>query len=230
MPSSSAPGPMIFVTASVTGVGKTLLTCLCLRSLRNRNQRPVGLKPFCSGSRADAQHLHRASGKPIDLEAINPWYNKTPIAPGAQKHPASFQQVLRHIDGIRPCFQQVVLEGAGGLLSPLGQAFHLGDLILHYQPKVLCVFPNQLGVLNQALIHHAWFEQKAPGISPQFVLMERAKPDASASSNLKILKRWLPSVAISSIPYLGPRATQHHLKAVQQPPLARMLKSLFPHE
>ena len=81
MPSSSAPGPMIFVTASDTGVGKTLLTCLGLRSLRNRNQRPVGLKPFCSGSRADAQHLHRASGGPIDLEAINPWYYKTPIAP-----------------------------------------------------------------------------------------------------------------------------------------------------
>ena len=36
---------MIFVTASDTGVGKTLLTCLGLRSLRNRNQRPVGLKP-----------------------------------------------------------------------------------------------------------------------------------------------------------------------------------------
>ena len=107
---------------------------------------------------------------------------REPSTPGITKRPlllelesiSQLKQVLRHIDGIRPCFQQVVLEGPAGSLSPLGQAFHLGDLILHYQPKVLCVFPNQLGVLNQALIHHAWFEQKAPGISPQFVLMERA--------------------------------------------------------
>ena len=58
--------------------------------------------------------------------------------------------------------------------------------------------------------------------------MERAKPDASASQILRYqtlaaFRRNLEH------PLPGTSATQHHLKAVQQPPLARMLNH-FSHE
>ena len=48
---------IFFITVTDTGVGKTVLTALLARFLRERGANAVALKPVCSGGRADARAL-----------------------------------------------------------------------------------------------------------------------------------------------------------------------------
>jgi dethiobiotin synthetase len=46
-----------FITGTDTGAGKTVLTALLTRFLRERDVNAWALKPICSGERADARAL-----------------------------------------------------------------------------------------------------------------------------------------------------------------------------
>jgi dethiobiotin synthetase len=50
----------IFITGTDTGGGKTVLTALLARFLRERGVNVAALKPICSGGRGDARVLRAA--------------------------------------------------------------------------------------------------------------------------------------------------------------------------
>jgi dethiobiotin synthetase len=144
----------IFVTGNDTGVGKTVVAAFLTRYLIAKGCRAIGLKPICSGSRKDATALHEAAWIPVALDAINPWHFRTPIAPllaarqeGVQ---VSLNQVVNHLRKASAGRDYIVIEGAGGLLSPLGENFDSRDLILALDAIPVVVVPNRLGAVNQA--------------------------------------------------------------------------------
>ena len=66
--------PVYFVTGTDTGAGKTVLTALLTRFLRNRGLKVAALKPICSGGRNDARALRAALNGALSLDEINPWH------------------------------------------------------------------------------------------------------------------------------------------------------------
>ncbi|HEY2329734.1 MAG TPA: dethiobiotin synthase, partial [Verrucomicrobiae bacterium] len=116
-----------FITGTDTGVGKTVLTALLAQFLRERGVRAAALKPICSGGRADAKMLHAALGGALTLDEINPWHFRAAIAPSLaaklEKKSVTRAQVLAHIRATQKNFDVILVEGAGGLLSPLGEKF-----------------------------------------------------------------------------------------------------------
>jgi hypothetical protein len=115
---------ILFITGTDTGVGKTVLTALLGAYLRAQKIRVAALKPICSGGREDAEKICAALGGALTLEKINPWHFRAAIAPALaarlEKKSATRAQVLAHIRATRKNFDVMLLEGAGGLLSPLG--------------------------------------------------------------------------------------------------------------
>ena len=95
---------LIFVTGTDTGVGKTVLTSLLLAHLRGQGIRALALKPFCSGSRADATLLHALMDDELTLDEVNPFYFAEPIAPlvAVRKHHRriSLKQVISHLESV----------------------------------------------------------------------------------------------------------------------------------
>ena len=114
-----------FITGTDTGVGKTVLTALLTRHLREHGVNAVALKPVCSGDRADARALHAASAGALTLDEINPWHFRAPIAPllaaRRERRRVGLADVLAHVRAMQKRFDVVLIEGAGGLLSPLGE-------------------------------------------------------------------------------------------------------------
>jgi dethiobiotin synthetase len=51
--------PLLFITGTDTGVGKTLLTALLLEHLRALGVRALAIKPFAAGDLGDTRLLHR---------------------------------------------------------------------------------------------------------------------------------------------------------------------------
>src|SRR2546429_4432134 len=103
--------PTIFITGTDTGVGKTVLTGLLVTHLRNQGTDALAIKPFCSGSRADAKLLQAIQDRELTLEEINPFYFPEPVAPlvAARLHrrAITLRQVLAHIERVRHSRSQI---------------------------------------------------------------------------------------------------------------------------
>ena len=179
-----------FITGTDTGVGKTVLTTLLTRFLRERGSNVAALKPICSGTRADARALHIAMDGALTLDEINPWHFRAPIAPllAARKENRRLKlsQVLAHTRMMQERFDILLVEGAGGLLSPLGENFDSRDLIAVLHATPIIIAPNKLGVVNHILLTLEALPKKLRA-KARVVLVSPLKPDASAKTNAKLL-------------------------------------------
>jgi dethiobiotin synthetase len=197
-----------FITGTDTGVGKTALTALLTRHLRQRGVNAAALKPVCSGGRTDARTLHAASAGALTLDEINPWHFRAPIAPllaaRRERRRVRLADVLAHVRAMQKRFEVVLIEGAGGLLSPLGGNFDSRDLIAALQATPMVVCPNQLGAVNHVLLTLAALPRSASGRA-RVVWMSPSKPDASTSTNASLLAGFLDAKRIFCLPWLGRR-------------------------
>jgi dethiobiotin synthetase len=219
---------MLFITGTDTGVGKTVLTALLVQFLRERGPacRTVALKPVCSGNRADARTLHAAMDGALTLDEINPWHFRASIAPllsaRLEKKSVKRSQVLAHIRAMQNRLGVLLVEGAGGLLSPLGENFDSRDLILALRAIPIVVAQNKIGVVNQVLLT---LEALPKGLRSKvrIVLVSRPKPDASAKTNARFLVE-LTNAKIFSLPWMG--TNFRVAEVLKNPHVRRTLKGL----
>jgi dethiobiotin synthetase len=219
--------PVFFITGTDTGVGKTVLTALLAQFLRARGVRVAAFKPVCSGGRADARALHAALGSALTLDAINPWHFRAPIAPllAAAKDGKSvtLAQALAHIRRGGKDFDVTLVEGAGGLLSPLGKHFDSRDLLAALQATPIIVAANKLGAVNHLLLTLEALPESYRA-KAKIVLMPPTKPDAATKSNAKLLEQFVSPERIFALPWLGKKVLS--AKILKKPQLKRVLAAL----
>jgi dethiobiotin synthetase len=214
-------GRILFVTGTDTGVGKTLLTGMLYQHLRNVGVRALALKPFCSGGRSDAQLLHRLQEGELTLDEINPFHFSEPLAPllcaRREGRVTRFEKLVDFVSAAAARCECLLVEGAGGLLSPLGEGFAAVELICALGCEVILVARNKLGTINHALLtvkvlenargetvsQERWAQRRL-----QVVLMDVASPDPSSASNPLFLRDLLPRLQVLRISYLGPGASE----------------------
>lgn len=156
-----APG--LFITGTGTGVGKTHVAALIARALRVAGKRVGVYKPVASGCEIrgdelispDAVALWDAAGRPGTLEQVCPQRFAAPLAPHLAARAESRgvdRQLLRA--GIH-CWRErsdvVLVEGAGGLMSPLSEDDYNADLAAEYGYPLVVVSANVLGTINATL-------------------------------------------------------------------------------
>ena len=219
---------IFFITGTDTGAGKTVLTALLARFLRDRGVKVAALKPICSGGRADARTLRVALDGALTLDEINPWHFRAAIAPvlaaKLEKKPVGLAAVLAHIRTKRKFFTVTLVEGAGGLLSPLGKDFDSRDLISALRAIPIIVAPNKLGVVNHLLLTLEALPKNYRAVA-KIVLMSPAKPDATTLTNAQLLGEFFPAGKIFALPWLGKNFAL--ATALKNPRVKRMLGKLL---
>ena len=199
-----------FITGTDTGVGKTVLTALLTRFLRERGVNAAALKPVCSGVRDDARKIFAAMDGALALDEINPWHFRAPIAPllaaRRENRRVSLAEILAHARAMQKRFDVLLIEGAGGLLSPLGENFNSRDLIRALRAVPIIIAQNKLGVVNHVRLTLEALPENLRA-QARVVLMSPLKPDAPVRSNSKLLAEFTDA-KIFSVPWLGenPRA------------------------
>jgi dethiobiotin synthetase len=197
-----------FITGTDTGVGKTVLTALLARYLRERGVSAAALKPICSGGRDDARALRAAMNGALTPDEINPWHFRASLAPllaaRRERRRVGLADVLAHVRTMQKRFNVLLVEGAGGLLSPLGENFDSRDLIAALRATPIVVCPNRLGAVNQVLLTLAALPRSA-SCRARVVLISPSKPDASTSTNVSLLAEFLDAKRIFCLPRLGGR-------------------------
>lgn len=215
-----------FITGTGTDVGKTVLTVLLAGFLRARGVPVAALKPVCSGGRDDARKLQESLGGALTLDEINPWHFRAAIAPvlaaSRERKRVPLGPVFAHIRRLQKQFAVTLVEGAGGLLSPLGDGFDSRALLTALKATPVIVAANQLGVVNHLLLT---LEALPPRLRSraQVVLMAPPKPDAATASNARLLRQ-LAVPRIHTLPWLGAKVSI--AAALQNPAVRRALAAL----
>lgn len=202
---------LIFITGTDTGVGKTLLTGLLLRHLRESGVHALAMKPFCCGDRADVKLLYGLQEGELDWNEINPFFFAEPVAPLVASRFAGRQisctQVVTAIRNIAARYDRLLIEGVGGLLAPLGEKFSMADVITRLEGQVIVVSRNRLGTINHTLLTVAALRHA--GIrGPKVVMMEARHGDCSSRSNVLIVSDLLRKVPVFSLPDFGSMASR----------------------
>jgi dethiobiotin synthetase len=153
----------LFITGTGTYVGKTYVAALIARALRNGGKRVGVYKPVASGCELhgdcvvspDAVALWEAAGRPGSLEHVCPQRFIAPIAPhlAARREDRRVDPRLLR-DGIkfwRDTCEVVLVEGAGGLMSPLSDDDYNADLAAEFGYPLVVVSENSLGTINATL-------------------------------------------------------------------------------
>jgi len=189
-----------------TGVGKTALTVLLTQFLRTLGINVGALKPISSGGRADACALQAVLGGALTLDEINPWHFRPPLAPvlaaRRERKCVTLADVLVHIRTMQKRFDILLVEGAGGLLSPLGEGFNSRDLLTALRAMPVIVCPNRLGAVNQALLTLEALPKNFRARA-RVLLVSPSKPDVSTDINAKLLAEFFYAKRIFRLPRLG---------------------------
>jgi dethiobiotin synthetase len=203
----------IVITGTDTGVGKTVVSAALALTLRRRGLRVGVLKPVESGCPTengrlqprDALTLREASGCTAPLEVINPYALAEPLAPALA---AARAGVFIDLGQIERCFRilgeshdVVLVEGAGGLLSPLGGDFTLLDLAARLRLPVLVIAANVLGAINHTALTVGAIRQR--GLSVLGVILNNVGSGRGISidTNEDSLRRWGGAALLGTVPY-----------------------------
>jgi dethiobiotin synthetase len=205
--------PGLFVTGTDTSVGKTYVGALMARSLMAGGHRVGVYKPAASGCQReggqlvsdDALALWNAAGRPGDLDRVCPQRFAAPLAPHLAARDEGKQLdadlLRRGLDYWRERSEIILVEGAGGLMSPLGEDQYVADLAAEFGFPLVVVSRNVLGTINQTLqtlIASAAFRQAIPVAG---VLLNHSSPPLADDVSLATNRREL--AARCTVPILA---------------------------
>ena len=200
----------LFITGTGTGVGKTYVGALVARALRDAGVRVGVYKPVASGCERldgrlvspDAFALWEAAGRPGTIEHVCPQMYAAPLAPHlaarAEGRRVDSKLLRKGFEYWRETSEVVLVEGAGGLMSPLSDEDYTADLAAELGFPLVVVAANELGVINatlQTLITAATY---CDGLDVAGIVLNsasRRENDASVESNAdELARRCVPAL------------------------------------
>jgi dethiobiotin synthetase len=179
----------VVLVGTGTGIGKTHLGVALVRALAGEGAEVAGLKPVESGvgggETSDAALLGAVGT--FHVKHPPPYALAAPISPhlAAEREGVTIRldPIVAWVDSVEAAW--VVVETAGGLLSPLAKGVTNLDLAVALAPDaVVLAAPDRLGVLHDVSAALLAWRVLAPGLAePVVALQAPGEVDASTGSN-----------------------------------------------
>ena len=183
-----------FVTATDTGVGKTVLAAALVASLRARGEEVRARKPVITGvhdgdhgALLDHELLASLSGEPAD--AVSPARYGPAVSPHlAAELAGEAIDVAALLDEVRAS-GPVIVEGIGGLLVPLAEGWDVRRFARELGLGVVVAARPGLGTINHTLLTIE--AARSAGLDLRAVVMTPwpGDPGAIERSNLATIER-----------------------------------------
>lgn len=215
-----------------TGVGKTTFTRGLLRALCRKGRSPVPYKPvetgFVDPTRSDANALRSAARSNLALSAVCPFPFLEPLAPVVASQLQGISLSVNALYNAKP--QQhgepLVVESAGGLLSPISQQKTNADFASLFAFPIVLVARNSLGTINHCGLALSELQRRKLPLAA-LVLVDVAAATLDGSTNAKCIADLTGVVAATTLPF-DPTASDdqlaEHLEAA--PEIVALLNSL----
>jgi dethiobiotin synthetase len=208
----------LFITGTGTGVGKTYVSALIAKSLVAAGKKVGVYKPVASGCElrdgklvsADAVALWEAAGRPGTLELVCPQTFAAPLAPHlaarAEGKRVDASLLRSGLDFWRESCDIVLVEGAGGLMSPISDDDYNADLAEDFGLPLVVVAANELGTINATLQTLIVADTFRTGLSVAGLILNSPQPvadDPSTDSNADELARRCIAPILANITHGG---------------------------
>ncbi len=152
-----------FITATGTDIGKTYVTCSLIKQLVAVNRPVLGLKPIISGwedynEEMDTNRILKAMSRPFfpdDIETISPWRFSAPLSPdmaaAKEGEQINFADVVKFCNQAKELSENLIIEGAGGVMVPINHEKTFLDLMQEINIPVILVMGSYLGTISHTL-------------------------------------------------------------------------------
>lgn len=207
----------LFITGTDTDVGKTAVAVTILQQWVSQQIDCRAYKPVASGvqsSPSDIDRLWCASGNAGMRDDVCPQAFQLPVAPeqaAAAEGSKVDDTLLRQ--GLCPHMHAdvVLIEGAGGLFSPLSHQTLNADLARDFQIPVVIVDSSRLGAIGRTLTTVTAAE--SVGLTVSAVVLSQSEsghhgetqkpesPEVIARQSRAELQRRLPHIVVCSLGY-----------------------------
>jgi dethiobiotin synthetase len=203
-------GPGVFLVGTDTGVGKTAVGAALLRLALRRGCRPVPLKPAetgCDPDPADAVRLLAASGRtdlPLSLVCPHPF--PLPVAPAQAAAEAGVVLSADLLAGAIARAHQhgdfLLIESAGGLLSPYGPGMTGADLAALAALPLLLVARNALGTINHTALALAEIRRRSLPLAGLILVEVSPDPTPDRPRNAALIEAVSGERPLAVLPFV----------------------------
>ena len=170
----------IFITATGTDVGKTFVSALLVKKMREQNVNCGYFKPVLSGAEnidgklvpGDAKYVvetAKLSCAPVDCVS---YMFEPAVSPHLASSDIKQEKILADYKSHSAMYDFIVVEGAGGIVCPLNLSdtpFIMADLIKLLGLGIIIVADAGLGTINSTVLTVEFAKQK--GISVRGIIL-----------------------------------------------------------
>lgn len=201
----------IFITATGTEVGKTYVSALIVKKLREAGHRAGYYKAALSGAErtenglyiGDAYHVKTMADLEGDCADMVSYVYETAVSPHLaaklEGNPATLEKIAA--DYVRQCkaYDYITVEGSGGIICPIryddeGQLF-LEDIIKELGLSAIIVADAGLGTINSTVLTVRYMESR--NIQVKGIILNRYHGSVMEDDNITMIE------AITRIPVIA---------------------------
>lgn len=166
----------LFITGTGTDVGKTFVTGLIVKKLKDSGKNAAYYKAAMSGNLrrpdgtlipGDARYVKEISGIPQTLSSMCPYVYEAAVSPHLasrlEGNPVQMEVVKEGFDRLCAQYDYVTVEGSGGILCPIcfdEKELWLEDVIRILDLSCLIVADTGLGTINSAVLTAEYLRAK----------------------------------------------------------------------
>lgn len=154
----------LFVTATGTDDGKTYVTALIVKKLREMGINAGYYKAALSGAESveesDAGYVNTVAniGEPLDM--LVPYIYKNALSPHLaaqiERYPVEMSVVKKGFERVKGAYDYVTMEGSGGIMCPIryddNEKIFLEDIIKEFKLPTIIVTEPKLGSINTTVL------------------------------------------------------------------------------
>jgi len=200
----------LFVAGTGTDIGKTHVACALLTSVIAGGMTADAFKPVVSGfdpldpASSDPARLAAAVGEPEALHRISPLRYRAALAPNlAARLEGDVLELNALISACqarlaRPDRDLLLIEGAGGVMSPLTDTATNLDLMVALNLPILLVAGSYLGTVSHVLT--ALEVVRARGLSVAAIAMSQSLEAPDLHQTAEMLQAFAPGIPVLTVP------------------------------
>lgn len=208
----------IFVTGTDTGVGKTIVSAALLHALRKAGVNAVYFKPVQTGCRRHGKKMIAPDLELVcSLTGIHPSEKEQQLmapyrfrqacsphlAAALERRNISPSKIMKAFAGLKSRHEFVIVEGAGGILTPLTRQYSMLNLMQALALPVIVVARPGLGTLNHTLLTLRELRRAKLNILGIVInYADATRKTAIEKDNVKTIERFGATRIIAELPFM----------------------------
>lgn len=216
--SNNNMGKGLFISATSTGVGKTIVSAAFLKKLCDTGLTCCYYKPVQTGgimtsegtlAAPDCIFVKNIIGDIKNFDTFCSYVFKKPASPhlaaNLENKEIDINKIVNDYHSLINSYDIVIIEGAGGLFVPLNEkGCYISDLIAKFNINMVLVANAGLGTINHTALSYHYATSKNINITGIILLSHNKEFTDIERDNHRILKKMLGISSISLI-----RAVEH---------------------